>query len=971
MRYNIYKGDLMKNHRITFCIYVLALFLVFSNHLIMMNDNQSIILEDQMIYKVDDENQAIQLAETYHLKLNHISTSGLATFQITNLSPIDALLELGFSYNLESQILRPPWNSTDEDPYIDQQYALDMMDTIEGWTVTEGSSDVVVAIIDTGIDTNHIEFEGRISALSYNSYTEEVGLEQVEDTHGHGTMVAGIIAANKDNQAGIAGIASNIELMIIKANKDNEGVFQDSAVIEGIYYATDNGADIINLSLGNSTKNIQMELAVNYAYNNGVIVVAAAGNDSVEDPLYPAAFGTTISVSAVDSRYSFAEYSNYGETIDISAPGTDIITTVINNGYGTVSGTSFAAPQVSGVLALMLSYYSSNEIEEMIQRLLKSSNDYGDPGIDIFYGYGLVNTYNALTYDFVGVTFETNGGSDIKPIYVTVNSRLTLPENPVLEDHIFSGWYKDPIFSERFDPDQDIITEDITLYAKFNAEFHTVTFVTPANDVDPLIIYHGNTFNLPESNLDYYIFIGWTIDPENTIPYNGFPIYKDLTLYAHFEPIIYHSIVLYIDGEIYDEVQIETGKLYEPSLFSQIGYTFDGWYIDENYTLPYQSDEPITSDMNIYAKFIPIEYTITLMVDGEIYDTFFGAYGESLSLPHLQKDNQLFLGWYYDISFTKPYQDETVEGELTLYARFSQFAYSITYIIDDEIQTDWYVPDDAFYPVEPYKKGYTFMGWFYDETYTEAYIPTVLQDDIILYAYYEINRYNIRFFDYDGETILFETVLTAGSTVFPPKASDKPDSISFTYEFLEWSESIYDIYEDVDLYPIYKRTFIPNSIQLSPGVDTINQGGEWVDGGLTELDDYLYVVVDQDIDTSIPGQYTILYDIYDEDELLITIERVVRVVEEMPDVILELNPGVTTLLVGSTYEDAGITYNQGSLEVISDVNTSKPGIYKVIYQITVDDFIFEKTRYVHVIDASEDTVTYIYIEKKEDDLYDA
>lgn len=934
-----------------------------------MNNFQETTINQEILYKVDDQKHADELAQTYHLKLKQLSPSGLAIYQLTNKSPISELISIGFSFNNASPVLNAVLIDNYDDPYIDKQYALDMMDTYEGWTITQGSSDVRVAIIDTGIDINHIEFDGLISDLSYNSFTIETGINAVIDTHGHGTMVAGIIAAHKNNQAGIAGIASNVELMIIKANDESEGVFQDSAIIEGIYYATDHGADIINLSLGNSTKNIQMEIAVNYAYNQGVIVVAAAGNDGVDNPLYPAAFERSISVSSVDSRQSFADYSNYGETVDISAPGSDIVTTVINNGYGTVSGTSFATPQITGVIALMLSHFENPTIEEIIQRLLKSTKDQGTPGKDIYYGEGLVNTYHALAYDFVGVNFEVNGGSQIKPIYLIRNEQLTMPDKPVLEDFIFEGWYLNEALTMPFNPESYPITKDITLYAKYTSEYHTITFITQANDVETIIVYHGDTFDLPESRLDYHEFYGWTLDPNNKYPYAEFPVYQNITLYANFKPLVYHQINLYIDGLLYDRAQLETGSYYQPSTFNKTGFIFDGWYLDQTYTNLYQPTNAVNDDITLYAKFEPHNYRITLMVDNTIYNDFLHPYGQTVPLPELQKENQLFLGWYYDQTFTRPYQGQPIDNTLTLYARFAESAYLVTYMIDNQPTTEWYVPDDIFMPIQPVKTGYSFLGFYYDEALTIPYEPMILDKNITLYTDFQINRYKIRFFDYDQETILFETALTAGSTVIPPKPSEKPQSLSFTYEFIGWSEPITNIYEDVDIYPLYKRTFIPNSIQLGQGIDTITLGDKWVDGGLSELDDYLYVVVNKDIDINRPGHYTILYDIYNLDQLLTTIKRIVTVIDESPPIKIELNPGISTILVGETYIEAGISFNQGTLEIISNVNTRVAGTYKVLYQVRVGDITYEITRYVHVIEVDEDIKLQLYIEKKEDDTY--
>ena len=157
---------------------------------------------------------------------------------------------------------------------------------------------VLVAVIDTGIDYNHDEFNGNISPLSYNSFHEVVGLEAVMDDAGHGTAVAGVIAATQNNGIGISGIAPLAELLVIKANFDNEGYFSGAAIAEGVYYAVDNGAHVINMSLGGAYPDPVIEEACDFALSQGVIVVAAAGNNGLPVYNYPASFTSVISVGA-------------------------------------------------------------------------------------------------------------------------------------------------------------------------------------------------------------------------------------------------------------------------------------------------------------------------------------------------------------------------------------------------------------------------------------------------------------------------------------------------------------------------------------------------------------------------------------------------------------------------------------------------------------------------------------------------
>ena len=960
------KKKLFKNFIISFFM-LMTLFIGVSLNLQQFDDQT---INEEIIYKVDSLDQALSIANDYHLSFNNLSSRGIARFKLTNESDIQLLNTLGFAYNGTSQVFRPPGQeTTDEDPYLSQQYALELMDTISAWQVTEGRSEVTVAIIDTGIDTSHDEFIGRISPLSYNSVSETVGISEVVDDHGHGTMVAGIIGALKNNSIGIAGITSNVQLMVIKANADGEDTFLDSALIEGIYYAADNGADIINLSLGSTYENPLTKDALDYATSLGVIVVAASGNDGTNEAFYPAAFDTTISVSAVGQDTLVAEYSNFGDTIDISAPGTEIVTTTINNGYGTVSGTSFAAPQVAGVLALMLSYFTEMERIEIIQRLLLSSVDQGDEGIDEYYGYGIANTNNALTYDFAKITFETYDGTPLNPIYHIIGTTLDRPEPPTLDNYAFIGWFKDSALTDPWNFETDIVTEDMTLYASYTKEYHEVTLITNDNELETIIVKNGETYTLPSPSLEGYNFIGWTTDQENQNPYVMSPVYNNLTLYAHFEEIIYYDINLYIDEELIETHSVEADTNYQPSLFEKTGHVFDGWYTDDTYTTTYDPTQAIESNKNIYAKFDPIIYNVTLMVDDEIYQIIETPYNQTANLPTPIKENHHFIGWYYTTSYINSYDDAPIIENITLYARFEVQAYQVTFVIGDSTQTKWQSVNEEFIPFTPSKDGFTFLGWYYNQDYTNPYQPIFLDQEITLYAQFEEDLYTVTYYDIDRETILYQTEVTHGESVNPPNPPEKPQSISFTYIFSSWSQETNNITSDINVYPQYDKSYIPGSIHIKPGLDTINVNDTWVDTGLSEMDNFLSVEISGDVNTSTVGKYVIDYRVYDGDTLLITVKRIVRVTQAIPSVSIELNPGITTILVGGTYREAGATTSQGDLTIISEVDTSQAGSYRVIYQVTIENMVFEKTRMVHVIDSNTTNTEDIYWYKKERDMY--
>ncbi|MGD9761910.1 MAG: S8 family serine peptidase [Candidatus Izemoplasmatales bacterium] len=506
--------------------------------------------------------------------------------------------------------LSPPWTEVPTNDYTDQQFNLDLIDAYQAWTIETGSEDVIVAIIDSGIDTDHEEFVGRISNLSYNAYTEEVGIAGVEDELGHGTNVAGIIAAIRNNGLGIDGITDNVQLMVIKANRPDEEGYPNSLIAKGIYYAVDNGAKVINLSLGSTTEDLGVKVAVEYAYAHEVFVVAASGNDGNDVPFYPAALENSISVNSIDSNSVLSTFSNYGVTIDLSAPGDLVYTTNIGNGYAMVSGTSFAAPHVAGVLALLLSY-NQFSFAEIYENIYTTTIDLGTEGKDIYYGNGLINAYNSLTTDLVNIIFETYDGEAIDPIWVEANSTYDVIYTPTLENYTFEGWYLDGLFTTPLNPDY-IFSENTIIYAKYLPIYYDVTLMLDGNIYSTISVMSGDPItNLPVIEVEDQNFYGWFFSEDFLEKYNEQIIKSNLTLYAKVADFMF--VVVFLDA--YDNIYVETlvdpnNNVTPPAPPDKLSdelfdYDFIGW--DQNL-------ENITSDLivkPIYKKTL-IFYNVTL-----------------------------------------------------------------------------------------------------------------------------------------------------------------------------------------------------------------------------------------------------------------------------------------------------------------------------------------------------------------------
>jgi len=326
------------------------------------------------------------------------------------------------------------------------------MDTDLAWDITQGDPNIVIAMLDSGAKLDHPEFSGRIWTNSnetedgidtdQNNYTDDRnGWDFVNndndptDDHGHGTTTAGIAGATGNNSVGFAGMNWNSKIMVCKIlNASNSGKYSNWA--EAIYYAVDNGASVINMSVGGTNASTTLEEAIDYAYAHNVPVVASAGNQNSSTLRYPAKYTKTIAVGATNSddtrsaTFSWGGGSNYGPELDFVAPGNYIfcLNYLNNTKYNTFwSGTSQAAPQVTGLISLILSVNKDLTITQINTILKETSEDLiGDAddteGWDQYYGYGRVNAYQAL--------LETNKTLSINSFY-NLKNNLSVYPNPI------------------------------------------------------------------------------------------------------------------------------------------------------------------------------------------------------------------------------------------------------------------------------------------------------------------------------------------------------------------------------------------------------------------------------------------------------------------------------------------------------------------------------------------------------------
>lgn len=271
------------------------------------------------------------------------------------------------------------------------QYHHPQIETAAAWDRTQGSADVVVAMIDNGMDVAHPELAAQFIA-PYDALAKTTG---VISAGLHGTHVAGLIAGSADNGIWGAGVAPHTKIMPIDVFEEG-GLGYMSDLIHGIEHAIEADVDIINLSLGSYFYSEALDQAIQKAHKQGIVIVAAAGNNGTRSVHYPSALDNVISVGAVSSNDTSSLFSNKGPTIDITAPGTAIYSSLPGNLFGPLSGTSMATPLVSGVAALIKADQPSLSNKEIENRIFSTADDLGKAGKDDVYGHGRVNARKAL-----------------------------------------------------------------------------------------------------------------------------------------------------------------------------------------------------------------------------------------------------------------------------------------------------------------------------------------------------------------------------------------------------------------------------------------------------------------------------------------------------------------------------------------------------------------------------------------------
>jgi type VII secretion-associated serine protease mycosin len=282
---------------------------------------------------------------------------------------------------------------TPNDPFVVEQWALNNIQAFGAWDITTGS-DVAIAVIDTGVASDHPDLQGQVLP-GYNAISQS---NRSEDDSGHGTAVSGLIAARTDNGQGVAGLCWDCSIIPVKA-LDSIGRGSDASLARGIRWAADSGARVINMSLGGTGDNRTLREAVEYANSRGVLLVAASGNARQRGNavVYPAGYPEVLAVGGTGNTDNITGFSNTGDHVDIAAPSVGLWTTIIGEReYGPPNGTSFSSPYVAGAAGLVWSLRPDLAHTDVKCILEASADDKGDPGKDPEYGWGRLNVLRAL-----------------------------------------------------------------------------------------------------------------------------------------------------------------------------------------------------------------------------------------------------------------------------------------------------------------------------------------------------------------------------------------------------------------------------------------------------------------------------------------------------------------------------------------------------------------------------------------------
>ena len=367
------------------------------------------IFEDskrQILLQYKDKNSKNKIITNFSSKIEKIEalTDDVEIIAIKENENIEALIN---ELEKDESILHVERNRLLEyhqapnDTFYSYQWGLKNIKAEEAWATILGmQKSVTVAVIDSGIDYYHEDLVNRIAPGGWDFFYND---DSPVDFIGHGTAVAGVIAAETNNYAGMAGVAGILNVKVLPLCVSNtSGAILDSAIINAIDYAIAKKVDVINLSMGSNVFSSIENSAIQRAIQSGIVVIASAGNDGNSSYNYPASYDNVISVGSIDDTNTRSSFSTYNDKVTVVAPGQNILSTAMgwingeSSNYSYATGTSFSAPMVSGIAAVLKAVNPSMTTEQIKDRIQTTAVDLGVSGKDNYYGYGKVNFFGAL-----------------------------------------------------------------------------------------------------------------------------------------------------------------------------------------------------------------------------------------------------------------------------------------------------------------------------------------------------------------------------------------------------------------------------------------------------------------------------------------------------------------------------------------------------------------------------------------------
>ena len=819
--------------------------------------------------------------------------------------------------------LLPPWLKPKKPKDKESKgYQIDKMNVESAWNYVKDhkKGKTKIGAVDTGVQGNHEDLQESLNK-NESTCTEDAHKDNgYNDLGSHGSHVMGIMVATTGNKKGIKGIATTynnnvVSALMVQAAFNSEEVkdgkkvikqyFKEEAMAKGIKYAADKGCRIVGLSISGRGGSITVSEAVKYALGKGTLVVYAAGNDSQDIGKIGYENKNILAVISTDSNDNKSGFSNYGGAHNkISAPGSDIYSTVPNNSYSNKSGTSMACPAVNSVGAMVAAINPSLE-PQGIKRLLQNTvDDLGASGYDDTFGYGRVNAWRAVTqaadkksvsfwYDYPGLdereecvkgAVVSNGDS--------VGSQFPSDIDIKRPHYKLKGWSTvKGSTTVNFTKDTKVYS-NMTVYAVWARDKHKVELDADYDGGEKIIkeVEWGTGILLPTPKArEGYKFLGWSTVANDAghIVSAGYTVTKDIKLYAVWKRNTHYVSFDSVGGSNHPgSIGIAYGDMIQslPSPGTKEGHKFMGWStVANDYGKIIASSYIVKKDISLYAVWETNTYNITLDARGGIFKSdsshtvrFSRKYGEAIGrLPaadEVYREAYEFAGWSREANDQGQDVNEhaAVKGDLVIYAKWKDIYLDVKYYKDEANSSPAKVKSlkygsrlgELLPESETAKEGYDLVGYkivddsghsfTYPVSKIEDVKDYVVKKSISIYPMFKLQTFNLKFNTNGGEHSvngdvkpLDDVTYNYGDTV---KLTDLPDESSLkkpNHVFLYWeykTDSMQDYEKLPDNYVIKSDTSLRAIWDRIPAKMSFNlNGGDYmVDGKVETLDDRQY-----------------------------------------------------------------------------------------------------------------------------------